>query len=167
MLRKHRSGEPFNRNPLGRTTRVMKAIIPLSPEDLGGPSVTADADCFEVLADRDEVVLIEFVARPPEAVWFDTHELMYCQRQHDPNTVKVVRKATADERRKFRVPLWIQGEEVPECCGRPMFFVGQIDDDVICTERPKDANMWWHDGASFYVFTCSRCLESKAVGQQF
>lgn len=73
--------------------------------------------------------------------------------------MKVVRKATADERRKFRVPLWIQGEEVPECCGRPMFFVGQIDDDVICTERPKDASMWWHDGASLYVFTCSRCLE--------
>ncbi len=67
----------------------------------------------------------------------------------------------------FRIPLWIQGEEVPECCGRAMHFVGQIDDDRICTEPPIGAKLWWHDGASFYVFTCSQCLACKAVGQQF
>jgi hypothetical protein len=48
-----------------------------------------------------------------------------------------------------------------------MEFVGQIDDDVICTERPSDARMWWRHRASFYVFTCSQCLQCKAVGQQF
>ena len=48
-----------------------------------------------------------------------------------------------------------------------MHFVGQLDDDRICTERPADATMWWHDAASFYVFTCSQCMECKAVGQQF
>jgi hypothetical protein len=92
---------------------------------------------------------------------------MYCQRQHDTETIKVVRKATAEDRSRFRVPLWIQNGEIPDCCGRPMFFVGQIDDNVICTERPPDARVWWHDAASFYVFTCSQCLGSKAVGQQF
>ena len=160
---------PFRRLsswPLGVTTRIVKASIPTSPDNLGGPSVTADADSFEVLAERDKVVLVEFIDLPAEVSWFDTFQLMYCQRQHDPATIKVIRKATEDERRQFRVPLWIQGDDVPECCGRPMFFVGQIDDDTICMERPPDAKMWWHDKASFYVFTCSQCLESKTVGQQ-
>lgn len=146
---------------------MMKAIIPLSPENLGGPSVNADDECFEVLADREQVVLIEFHSVPSQVGWFDRFELMYCQRHHDPETIKVIRKATEEERKKYRVPVWIQSEEVPECCGRPMFFVGQIDDDFICSEAPPDAKMWWHDVASFYVFTCSQCLEVKAVGQQF
>lgn len=79
----------------------------------------------------------------------------------------MIRKATEDERRSFRIPLWIQGDEIPECCGRPMHFVGQLDDDRICMERPEGAKLWWHDKASFYVFTCAQCLECKAVGQQF
>jgi hypothetical protein len=145
----------------------VKAIIPLSSDNLGGAFVTAETDHFQVLADRDKALLVEFHSMPAEVLWFEEFDLMYCQRQHDLEIIKVIRKATEDERRRFRVPLWIQGDEVPECCGRPMFFVGQIDDDAICTERPTDAMMWWHDRASFYVFTCSQCLESKAVGQQF
>jgi len=92
---------------------------------------------------------------------------MYCQQQHDPNVIKVIREATIDELKLFRVPLWIQGDETPQCCGRPMQFVGQIDDDRLCTEPPENAKMWWHDVASFYVFTCSQCLECKVIGQQF
>jgi hypothetical protein len=145
----------------------MKALIPQSPERLGGPFVTADDDRFEVLASRDKTVIIEFHSRPDDVDWFDDFEMLFCQRQHDPDTVKVVRKATDEERRLFRIPLWIQGDDVPNCCGRPMHFVGQIDDDHICTERPDGAKLWWHDVASFYVFTCSQCLECKAVGQQF
>ena len=144
----------------------VKAIIPISPEDLGGPSVTVDAEDFEVLAERAQVVLAQFDPIPSSVRWFDTHELMYCQQQHAPDTIKVIRKATEDERKRYRVVLWIQGDEIPECCGQPMFFVGQIDDDFICTERPEGAKLWWHDQASFYVFTCSQCLECKAVGQQ-
>jgi hypothetical protein len=145
----------------------MKALIPLSPERLGGPFVTADDDRFEILAARDKAVIIEFHSLPEGIDWFDAYQLLYCQRLRDPETVKVIRKATDDERRLFRIPLWIQGDEVPECCGQPMYFVGQLDDDLICTERPEGAKLWWHDAASFYVFTCSQCLECKAVGQQF
>jgi len=145
----------------------LKAIVPLSPEALGGPSVTADADFFEVLAQRERVVLVEFIGLPDGVTWFDTHELMFCQVQHESGTIKVIRKATDEERKQYRVPLWIQGEEIPDCCGVPMFFVGQIDDDRLCTEPPEGAKLWWHDAASFYVFTCAQCLESKAVGQQF
>jgi hypothetical protein len=145
----------------------MQALIPHSPARLEGPFVTAGADRFQVLAARDKAVIIEFHS-PTEGIdWFDTFELLYCQQQHDPETIKVIRKATEDERRLFRIPLWIQGEEVPECCGQPMHFVGQLDDDRICMERPEGAKLWWHDGASFYVFTCSQCLNCKAVGQQF
>lgn len=144
----------------------MKALIPPSPEQLSGPYVTADDQDFEVLASREKVVIIEFHSRP-SVDWFGSFELLYCRRQHDPETVKVIRKATAEERRLFRIPLWIQSDEIPDCCGRPMQFVGQLDDDRICTEPPDGAKMWWHDAASFYVFTCSQCLECKAVGQQF
>ena len=145
----------------------MTAIVPMSPEDLGGPSLEIDEGFFEVLAQRERVVLIEFHSKPAGVTWFDSFELMFCQAQHNPNTVKVIRKATEDERKLFRVPLWIQGDDIPECCGQPMFFVGQIDDDRICTEVPEGAKLWWHDAASFYVFTCSQCLECKTVGQQF
>ena len=69
--------------------------------------------------------------------------------------------------KKFRNPHWIQGEEIPECCGQAMFFVGQVDDHRIWTEPPEGARLWWHDLASFYVFTCSQCLECKAIGQQY
>ena len=34
-------------------------------------------------------------------------------------------------------------------------------------DLPPGAKLWWHDAASFYVFTCSQCLECKAVGQQY
>ena len=146
--------------------RVMKASIPISSDSLGGQAVTADADSFEILAERGKIVLVEFIGLPAEVRWFHTFELMYCQRQHDSDTIKIIRKATEEERKLFRVPLWIQGDDVPECCGHKMFFVGQIDDDTICMERPTEAKMWWHDKASFYVFTCSQCLESKVVGQQ-
>lgn len=145
----------------------MKAIIPLSPDKLGGDSITLDDGCFRVLADRNKVVLIEFYSITPSIKWFQNFELMYCQRQRDPQTIKVIRKASEEEWRLYRIPLWIQDEEIPECCGKPMFFVGQIDDNAICTERPPDAKYWWHDAASFYVFTCSQCLGVKAVGQQF
>lgn len=144
----------------------MKALIPKSSDQLGGPFVIAEDDRFDVLASRDRLVLIEFYSLPEDVDWFDDFELMYCQRQNEAGTIKVIRKATDEERKAFRVPLWIQGDGIPECCERPMFFVGQFDDDQICTEPPEGAKMWWHDVASFYIFTCSQCLECKAVGQQ-
>jgi len=156
---------PLNKT-LGVTTRIVKACIPTLPDDLDGPSVIADAGSFEVRAERDDVVLVEFIDLPDAIEWFDTHQLMYCRRQPDLVTIKVIRQATEGERRQFRVPLWIQGDLVPNCCGRAMFFVGQIDDDTICLESPVGAKKWWHDKASFYVFTCSQCLKSTAVGQQ-
>jgi hypothetical protein len=72
----------------------MTAIVPVSPEDLGGPSLEVDDGFFEVLARRKGVVLIEFHAVPVGISWFDTFELMFCQFQHNQNTIKVIRKAT-------------------------------------------------------------------------
>lgn len=145
----------------------MKALIPILPENLGGPFVTVDDGCFEILASRDKAVIIKFHNLPESINWYKAFEWVYCQRQHDGETIKVIRKSTEEERVLFRIPLWIQGEEMLECCGEPMHFVGQIDDNRICAERPENAKLWWHDAASFYVFTCSQCLECKAIGQQF
>ena len=144
----------------------MRILVPSSPDQLGGPFVSV-AEGFDVLAQRDKVLIVEFFDRPEGIEWVDGFGLLYCQQELDPQTFKVIRKASEEERKLFRIPLWIQSDDVPECCGRAMHFVGQIDDDRICTERPADATLWWHDKASFYVFTCSQCLECKAVGQQF
>ncbi len=144
----------------------MQVHIPFDPNNLGGKCAIVDTG-FQVLADNGKTVIVEFFDTPVEVTWIRDFEMLYCQRQHNTDVVKAIHKATDEECRTLRVPLWIQGEEVPECCGRPMYFVGQIDDNVICTQAPKDAEMWWHDVASFYVFTCAKCLSVKAVGQQF
>jgi hypothetical protein len=144
----------------------MKIIIPLDAESLGGASIEA-TDGFEILAEKDKVVALQFYDLSDKISWFEEFDMMYCQRQHDPNTVKVIRKVTDDEIKTLRIPLWIQGDDYPECCGKVMKFVGQINDNNICAEAPEGAKMWWHDAASFYVFTCPECLEVKAVGQQY
>jgi len=97
--------------------------------------------------------------------WLDDHDFFVFQVLSDGRR-KAIRQATQEDIKSFRVPVWIQGEEVPLCCDRAMVFVGQIDDDELCTERPEDAELWWHDAASFYVFTCRVCLAVTAVGQQ-
>jgi hypothetical protein len=145
----------------------VQAIIPLSDADPGGPSVTVNDDVFTIRAERDGAYIVELQDVPDEVKWFGDFEYMYARRQHDASAIKVIRRATAEELKRYRVPIWIQDEEIPECCGRPMHFVGQIDDDRLCGERPDGARYWWHDAASFYVFTCSQCLGCKAVGQQY
>ena len=101
-----------------------------------------------------------------KVLWLDDFEHFVFQVLPD-GTQKAIRKATQEDIREFRVPIWIQGEAVPICCDREMVFVGQLDDNDICTEPPEGAKMWWHDAASFYVFTCPMCLSVTAVGQQF
>ena len=74
----------------------MKAIIPLSPENLGGAFATADGDEFELLARDDKSALVEFTSLPSAVGWFGTHELTYCQVQHNGDTIKVIRVATGE-----------------------------------------------------------------------
>ena len=68
---------------------------------------------FEVLARREFIVLIEFHSSPMGVSWFDSFELLFCQQQGS-DTIRVIRKATEEERRQHRVPLWIQVDKVPE-----------------------------------------------------
>ena len=150
--------------------QISHAIPPtgdvLFPEDLsnlGGPLVAGQAELISLRGDRG-VGCLSFVES--KLTWLDDFEHFVFQVLAD-GTRKAIRKATSEDIKGFRVPIWIQGEEVPICCGREMVFVGQIDDNEICTERPDEAKLWWHDAASFYVFTCPQCLECKAVGQQF
>ncbi len=150
--------------------QIARAIPPtgdvLFPEDLanlGGPSLAGQAELVSLRGDHG-VGCLTFVES--KLAWLDDFEHFVFQVSAD-GTRKAIRKATSEDIHKFRVPIWIQGEEVPTCCGREMVFVGQIDDNQICMERPDDAKLWWHDGASFHVFTCPSCLECKAVGQQF
>src|SRR5882672_11661143 len=128
----------------------------LFPEDLsklGGPFLSGQAEIISLRGDRGIGCLALVERRLP---WLNDFEKFVFQVLPDGRR-KAIRKATGDDIKTFRVPIWIQGEEVPICCGSEMIFVGQIDDDVICTERPSDAKLWWHDTASFYVFTCPQC----------
>lgn len=147
-------------------TRVVSSIqIPLDPDNLGGPFVTGTA---VVLAERDGRGIAEIDEVEEGAVeWVSEFDPVHFQRVRDGQTLKAIRTATNEDFKRYRVPIWIQDEEVPQCCGRPMMFVGQLDDNVICTEAPPGAKMWWHDAASFYIFTCPECLGVKAVGQQY
>jgi hypothetical protein len=138
-------------------------LFPEELSKLGGPFVRGQAEMISSRENRG-VGCLTFVER--KLAWLDDFEHFVFQVLPD-GTRKAIRKATDEDIKSFRVPIWIQGEAVPICCDREMIFVGQIDDNVICTERPTDAKMWWHDVASFYVFTCPQCLECKAVGQQF
>ena len=144
---------------------LIKILIPRSIDTPDAPCVIAETG-FEVLARRGAILFIMFTEMPSGTDWFGEFELMYCRLDKDNDTFKVIRKAEDYERKLYRIRAWIQGEEVPECCGRPMHFVGQIDDDDICKDAPDEAEVWWHDAASFYVFTCGLCLSCKAVGQQ-
>jgi hypothetical protein len=86
---------------------MTRIVVPLNPDELGGASVTTDHG-FDIRADRDKTVLLELRSVPTEIEWFGDFELMYCQRENDPDVFKVIRKATDEERRAYRVPLWLQ-----------------------------------------------------------
>jgi Fe-S oxidoreductase len=139
--------------------------IPLDPSNLGGTFSLGKAEVFALKDGRGIARFTTFNEK--EINWLKDFDYIYFQTLRGSETLKAIRKATEEDIKKFRVPVWIQGEEEPVCCGKPMFFVGQIDDDAICAEAPVNANMWWHDAASFYVFTCSECLSVEAIGQQF
>jgi hypothetical protein len=139
-------------------------VLPFSLADMNGASATADA---EILALRGDRGLARILSTDSPVAWIQDFEEVEFAVLKDGETYRAFRKADEHDLRRYRVPRWIQGDEVPICCEREMLFVGQIDDDTICLEPPAGARLWWHDKASFYVFTCPNCLSATAVGQQF
>jgi len=138
-------------------------ILPLSLSDPSCGTTRGVAEICSVRAKRG-VACLTFAERKPD--WISDFEYFVFAVGPD-GTRKAIRKATNRDIRDFRVPMWVQSQEVPMCCGSEMVFVGQIDDGKLCHEVPAGAKMWWHDAASFYVFTCPKCLAVAAVGQQY
>jgi len=139
--------------------------IPLDPADIEGPFWMGQC---EVLGQSETNGIADLAEVDGHAVkWLEEYDTICFEVLPDGGALRAIRKAAEEDFRAFRVPLWIQSEEVPDCCGQPMFFIGQLNDDTVCMERPLGSRLWWHDAASFYVFTCSRCLSVKAVGQQY
>lgn len=138
-------------------------LFPNSLESLGGPFVNGRAEINAQCDDRG-IGCVTFLESSLN--WIGDFDFFVFQVLPDGRR-KAIRQALQEDITKFRVPVWIQDEEVPICCDREMVFVGQINDDQLCTERPDGATMWWHDAASFYVFTCPSCLSVMAVGQQY
>lgn len=150
------------------TVPPSKIIVPLNPDRLGGESVISGDNSFEIQFSREDILFVEFDPVPSEIGWFENFDKVLCERLPDSvDTAVAIRKATNEDCREHRVPRWIQEPDIPRCCGKPMFFVGQLDDYTLAKEEPPNAEIWWHDYASFYVFTCSRCLNVKAIGQQY
>ncbi len=137
------------------------------PRDADKPEGPFSVGKAELLGQKDGYALARISEIDSTVVtWLEEYDKVVIQLLTNlPATV--IRRRSEGDYKTFRVPLWIQSEEIPSCCGKPMFFVGQLDDNTICGERPDGVRYWWHDTASFYVFTCGECLECKAVGQQF
>ena len=146
-----------------RLPPTRELLVPVDLASLGGPTVAVEA---EILVLKNGRGLARVLSTTAPVQWLQDFDTVEYSVQRDGQTLKAFRKATEEDYKRYRVPLWIQGDEVPICCGEEMSFVGQIDDDTICTEPPIGAKMWWHDRASFYVFTCPHCLSVAAVGQQ-
>ena len=139
--------------------------IPLDPSELGGPFWLGK--CV-ILGQRDKNGIADLQEVDENVIkWVEEFDSVYFQTLHDGTTLKAIRTAVDADYHKYRVPLWIQSEEVPECCGQLMSFIGQLNDNTVCMEPPPGAKYWWHDAASFYVFTCPQCLSVQAVGQQY
>ncbi len=165
---------------LNGDSEILIAKIPICQDDPDGKFVLM-SDPFQIISERGDFFSTQFNSVHKDIGWFKSDDIMFCKWiDIDPcpcdddcdcapkEDFRVLRKLTAiDISYMSRMPRWIQGEEVPVCCGSLMLFVGQIDDEQLCSERPQDAQIWWHDIASFYVFTCPFCLGVKAVGQQY
>ncbi len=114
----------------------------------------------------NEYVVIPF-AGDWAVKWCEAFDMLLCAFEPDGTSLVALRKATGADKKRLRTPSFIQNDVWPMCCKRSMLFVGQFDDETISSEPPQGVEMWWHDAASFYVFTCSVCIGCKAVGQQF
>lgn len=153
------------KNPTSKSLPpTRELLLPESLEKLDGPTIVAEV---EVLALKKDRGLARILSTERPVAWIVDFEAVEFSVLCDGATFKAFKKASEEDYRCYRVPLWIQGDEVPLCCDQEMIFVGQIDDDTICMEPPAGAKLWWHDRASFYVFTCPKCLSVTAVGQQF
>jgi hypothetical protein len=148
--------------------------IPIDPASRDGACVSGTVrwDLMELwYVDENAVGVMQSafdlaMADYDKVAWADEAAYVFVSVNRAARLLRVLGPASKDDARKYRAPQWIQGSEVPSCCRMRMHFVGQIDDDDLCMERPPGAVLWWHDCASFYVFTCSICLGVKAVGQQ-
>ncbi len=143
--------------------------IPSVKGKLRGPSVMAKGRIVSTVSqsaiDANEHIVIAFHGEWA-AKWCEAFDRLLCAFEADGVTLVAIRKATDADDERLRAPSFIQSDEWPVCCKRSMSFVGQIDDETVADDPPPGAKLWWHDAASFYVFTCPVCLECKAVGQQ-
>ena len=96
--------------------------------------------------------------------WLDDFEHFVFQVLPDA-THKAIRKATQEDIKAFRVPIWIQGEAVPICCDREMIFVGQrsLDNDRFVPSDQKVQRCGGTMLASFYVLHLSDMSISKPL----
>lgn len=145
--------------------------IPSSKGDRGGPSILTRGGILSAVSE-DTIRVNRFIARanwllPKEETWCRGSDYLLCEFEPDGKTLFALDVVDRKDLPDLRVPRFIQSNEWPVCCGRSMHFVGQIDDNTICDKAPPEATLWWHDAASFYVFTCCLCLECKALGQQY
>lgn len=149
-----------------------RVAVPIDLAAPNGPCVHGSTSFDSWISDENDLYgldsWIELSREDEDRVpWLRDAEMLLAKADRKQKSLKVVGVATSAEARKYRIPVWIQDPEIPVCCSLKMHFVGQIDDDNICTQAPPGALLWWHDIAAFYVFTCSVCLNVKAVGQQY
>jgi hypothetical protein len=155
-----------NKPRQSREGNYMNALIPLSPNQLDGPFEVIEDD-FYVVARCDQNLLIEFHEQLECAEWVEEFELVMCEIQPDGESFKLIRMATEDDLKLFRIPEWLQGPETPECCGQPMHFVEQTFEDEICDDDCTDAELECSEVVARYDFYCKQCSECQVVTQEY
>jgi len=145
--------------------------IPATKGDRSGPSILTRGGIISAITE-DDIQTNRFIATPNwllphEETWCRSSDRLLCEFEPDGQTLFALDAVGRNDLAPYRVPRFIQSEEWPMCCGRSMHFVGQLDDEGIRNSPPPGFKFWWHDAASFYVFTCCLCLECKAIGQQY
>ena len=140
--------------------------LPLDLDNLDGPHTTVKAWVVAKRAGAGIATLDDQTEIMDEPDWAEPCGDVYFEVSADATTLRAIRPATKQDYEIFRVPIWIQGEQTPACCGELMSYVGCLDDDCLWQEPPAGAIFWWHDAVRFYVFTCPKCLAVAAVGQQ-
>lgn len=150
---------------------LVTVLVPKSLDDVRGDANRVQgflmSSVNEVTIGKNRFVVRAIFLHEQDEAWCEAVDALLCEFDQAAGAFRALRIATLEERDELRVPCFIQDDERPSCCGRRMFYVGRLDDNRLCAEPPPEYELWWHDIASFYVYTCSICMECKVVGQQF
>ncbi len=121
-----------------------------------------------VLASAEKAMLVEFYERTGRSQLgggVSTHVLPTTTRRRNDQSNPGSNRAK-ESCSYFEYRCGSKATKFQSAAANPCFSSAKSTTTEFAWSPLLGAKRWWHDQASFYVFTCSQCLESKAIGQQ-